>query len=65
MPVTRRRILAHCTRLALAALTGRLLAGSLLPPIERPFEIIIHKGWVFRRTDLCDLRITPAPSDAF
>jgi hypothetical protein len=46
-------------------LTGRLLAGSLLPPIERPFEIIIHKGWVFRRTDLCDLRITPAPSDAF
>jgi hypothetical protein len=53
---------------ALAALASGLRAkpAGSPPPVERrASEMVVHKGWVFRRSDLRDdVGITPAASDA-
>lgn len=65
----RRCLLTNCFTVAVAALVGGARAkpaGSALAPSEPcSSEIVIHKGWMFRRTDLCDgVRIVPFASDA-
>jgi hypothetical protein len=61
-------LLGRLITVTLAALTVglRTRPAGALPRAATPApEIVLHKGWVFRRTDLADdVRITPRASDA-
>jgi hypothetical protein len=66
--LTRRGFLRYFMTVALAARAGGLRvkpAGARSPVERRPSELVVHKGWVFRRTDLRDdVRIAPVSSNA-
>ena len=65
--MTRRGLLRSLMTGTLAVLTSALWlkpSGSLLRTERVPSEIVVHRGWVFRRTDLRhDVRVTPVGSD--
>lgn len=55
--MTRRNLLRHFVIGALAVLASGLRAqpaGALPAALRGPSEIVLHKGWVFRCTDLRD-----------